>query len=318
MNDMKIVVLDAGTLGDDLDLSPLSRVGEAVIYDFTSLAQLPERIADAEVIVTNKHKLNETNLPGAPKLKLICVTATGYDGIDTAYCRSHGIAVCNIAGYSTQSVAQLTMAMALMLYTHLHEYRDYVHSGAYTKSGIANHVTPGWLELSGKTWGIVGGGNIGSRVAHMARAMGCRVMVYRRRKDPEFETVDLETLCRESDIISLHVPLSSETRGLIGKTELATREKHPVLINVARGAVTDEAALAEAVKTGQISALGVDVYSTEPFGEDHPFQSILGMPNVCLTPHMAWGAVDSRNRCIAEVAENIAAFRRGEKRNRVD
>lgn len=318
MNAMKIVVLDAGTLGDDLDLSPLSRVGEAVVYDFTSPEELPGRIADAEVIVTNKHKLNGSNLPGAPGLKLVCVTATGFDGIDTAYCRAHGIGVCNIAGYSTQSVAQLTMAMALMLYTHLHEYRDYVHSGAYTESGIANHVTPGWLELSGKTWGIVGGGNIGNRVAKMAQVMGCRVIVHRRKQDPEFETVDLETLCRESDIISLHVPLSDETRGMIGREELAAMEKHPVLINVARGAVTDEAALAEAVKTGQISALGVDVYSTEPFGKAHPFQEILQMPNVCLTPHMAWGAVDSRNRCIVEVAENIAAFCRGEKRNRVD
>lgn len=315
---MKIVVLDAGTLGADLDLSPLSRVGEAVIYDFTSPEELPGRIAGAEVIVTNKHKLDGSNLRGAPRLKLICVTATGFDGIDTAYCRTHGIGVCNIPGYSTQSVAQLTMAMALMLYTHLNEYRDYVHSGAYTKSGIANHVTPGWQELSGRTWGIVGGGNIGRRVARMARAMGCRVIVFRHRPDPEFETVGLHTLCRESDIISLHVPLSDETRGMIGREELAMMEKHPVLINVARGAVTDELAVAEAVESGRIGALGVDVYSVEPFSEAHPFQRLLGMPNVCLTPHMAWGAVDSRNRCIAEVAENIDAFCRGEKRNRVD
>lgn len=314
---MKIVVLDAGTLGDDLDLSPLYRAGEAVIHDFTTLEQLPQRIADAEVIVTNKHRLNGTNLPGAPKLKLICVTATGYDGIDTAYCREHGIALCNIAGYSTQSVAQLTMAMALSLYTHLEEYRGYVHSGAYTESGIANHVTPGWHELSGKTWGIVGGGNIGGRVARMAEVMGCRVIVYRRQKDPCFETVDLQTLCRESDIISLHVPLNDQTRGLIGAEELALMEKHPVLINVARGAVTDESALAEAALSGQISALGVDVYSTEPFGPEHPFRRILHLPNVCLTPHMAWGAVDSRNRCIREVAANIEAFCAGEKRNRI-
>lgn len=315
---MKIVVLDAGTLGDDLDLSPLRRAGEAEIYNVTRPDEQLRRIADAEVIVTNKHKLNETNLPNAPKLKLICVAATGFDGIDTVYCREHGIGVCNIPGYSTQSVAQLTMAMALSLYTHLNEYRDYVRSGAYTKGGIANHVAPGWYELSGKTWGIVGGGNIGGRVAKMAQVMGCRVIVYRRKPDPDFETVDLQTLCRESDIISLHVPLTAQTRGLIGREELALMEKHPVLINVARGAVTDEAALTEAVESGQISALGVDVYSVEPFGEDHPFQRILGMPNVCLTPHMAWGAVDSRNRCIAEIAENIAAFERGEKRNRVD
>lgn len=315
---MKIVVLDAGTLGSDLDLSPLRRVGEAEIYDFTSLQELPSRIADAEVIVTNKHKLNGTNLPVAGKLKLICVTATGFDGIDTAYCRAHGIGVCNIAGYSTQSVAQLTVAMALSLYTHLNEYNEYVHSGAYTASGIANHVTPGWLELSGKVWGIVGGGNIGQRVARMAEAMGCRVILYRRQPDPVYETVDLPTLCRQSDIISLHVPLNDQTRGMIGEKELAMMEKHPVLINVARGLVTDEAAVAAAVERGQLSALGVDVYSTEPFGTSHPFYRLLGRPNVCLTPHMAWGAVDSRNRCIAEVAENIAAFCRGQRRNRVD
>lgn len=314
---MRIVVLDAGTLGDDLDLTPLSRAGEAVIHDFTSPEELAQRIVDAEVIVTNKHKLNGTNLPSAPKLKLICVTATGYDGIDTVYCRDHGIGVCNIAGYSTQSVAQLTMAMALSLCTHLDRYRGYVHSGAYTASGIANHVTPGWHELSGKTWGIVGCGSIGGRVAKIAEAMGCRVIAYRRQKDPHFETVDLQTLCRQSDIISVHVPLNDQTRGLIGREELAMMEKHPILINVARGAVTDEAALAEAALSGQISALGVDVYSMEPFGPEHPFQQIVHLPNVCLTPHMAWGAVEARNRCIREVAANIEAFNAGEKRNRV-
>lgn len=314
---MKIVVLDAGTLGDDLDLTPLERVGEAVIYDFTSPEQLHERIGDAEVIVTNKHKLNGSNLPSAQRLKLICVTATGFDGIDTVYCGAHGIGVCNIAGYSTQSVAQLTMAMALSLSTHLKEYRDYVHSGAYTRSGVANHVTPTWRELAGKTWGVVGGGNIGQRVAQMAEVMGCRVIMFRRKQDPGFETVDLDTLCRESDVISLHVPLNDGTRGMISRERIALMEKHPVLINVARGLVTDEKALAEAVETGQISALGVDVYSTEPFGPEHPFRRIMDRPNVCLTPHMAWGAVDTRNRCIAEVAENIAAFSRGEKRNRI-
>ena len=315
---MKIVVLDAATLGADLDLSPLEQQGEVVVWANTPAELVPDRIADADVIVSNKIKLTEGVLRHGKKLKLICLAATGYDCVDIGYCAAQGIGVCNVPGYSTHSVAQLTVAMVLELINHLSEYRSFVHTGAYSRSGVANALTPVWHELYGKTWGIIGGGNIGRQVAKIAAAFGCRVLVNRRKTDEVYETVDLATLCAESDIISVHVPLTEETRGMIGKVEIARMKPGVIVVNVARGAVTDEAALTEAVCSGHIGGLGVDVYSTEPFGPEHPFSGILGRSNVCLTPHTAWGAVETRNRCMTMVAENIAAFRAGERKNRVE
>ena len=315
---MKIVVLDAATLGTDTDLSPLMTQGAVTVWDNTAPEQIPERIADAEVIVSNKVRLMEPVLRHGTNLKLICLSATGYDCVDTAYCAAHGIGVCNVPGYSTHSVAQLTVAMVLELTNHLSQYRAYVHSGAYSRSGVANALVPVWNELYGKTWGILGGGNIGRQVAKIAEAFGCRVLVCRRKPDEVYETVDVDTLCRESDILSIHVPLTEQTRGMIGEKQISLMKETAIVVNVARGAVTDEAALAEAVKTGRIAGIGVDVYSQEPFGEAHPFAGILDLPNVCLTPHTAWGALETRNRCIAMVAENISAYLAGERKNRVE
>lgn len=315
---MKIVVLDAATLGSDVNLSPLEQQGDLTVYDNTAPEAIARRIADMDVIVSNKIKLNEAVLKDAKNLKLICLAATGYDCVDIAYCAARGIGVCNVPGYSTHSVAQLTVAMVLELANHLSIYREFVHSGAYSRSGVANSLTPVWHELYGKTWGIVGGGNIGRQVAKIAEAFGCRVIMNRRKADADYETADLDTLCAASDIISLHVPLTEETRGMIGAKQIGLMKKGVILVNVARGAVTDEGALAEAVKEGKIGGLGVDVYSTEPFGEDHPFASIVDLPNVCLTPHTAWGAIETRNRCMEMVADNISAFRCGQRKNRVE
>lgn len=315
---MKIVVLDGATLGPGIDLTPLEQAGELTVYQTTAREEIAGRIADAQVIVSNKLKLHAGNLSGAGQLKLICVTATGYDCIDTAWCRERGIGVCNVPGYSTQSVAQLTVTMALSLATHLEEYRRFVNSGAYSRSGVANCLVPVWQELEGKTWGIVGGGNIARRVAQIARVFGCRVLMYRRSPETEFEAADLDTLCAESDIISVHVPLTEQTRGMIGQAQIRKMKKHVIFINVARGAVCDEAALTEAIEEGRIGGLCVDVYSVEPFPENHPYCRILGRDNVCLTPHMAWGALEARNRCIRVVAENIRDFAAGGSRNRVE
>lgn len=315
---MEIVVLDAATLGTDTDLSPLMELGNVTVWDNTAPEQITERIENADVIVSNKVRLFEPVLREAKNLKLICLSTTGYDCVDVAYCVKNGIGVCNVPGYSTHAVAQLTVAMVLELVNHLSTYRDYVHSGTYSRSGVANALTPVWHELYGKTWGIVGGGNIGRQVAKIAEAFGCRVLVCRRKPDDLYETADLDTLCAESDIISIHVPLTDETRGMIGEKQIALMKKDAIVVNVARGAVTDEAALAQAVKDGRIGGLGVDVYSTEPFGEAHPFNSILDRPNVCLTPHTAWGALETRNRCIQMVAENISAFCQGCRKNRVE
>ena len=315
---MKIVVLDAASLGEDVDLSPILNLGTATVYETNSPETLVSCIGDAEVIVSNKAKLTAQVLEQVPNVKLICVTATGFDTVDTVYCRSRGIGVCNVPGYSTDSVAQLTVALALNLATHIKEYREFVHSGAYSAGNIANKLSPCWQELTGKTWGIVGGGNIGNRVAKIAQVLGCRVIMYRRNPDPEFETVELNELCEKSDILSIHLALNDQTRGMVGAEQIRRMKKNAIVINVARGAVTDEEALARAIEEERIGALGVDVYSAEPFGKDHPFSRILDRDNVCLTPHMAWGSIEARNRCIIKVAENIASFYRGESLNRVD
>ena len=314
---MKIVLLDTATLGYDLDLSPITSLGDAVEYENTAPEQIAQRLQGANVAVLNKLKLNASNLSEAKDLKLICVAATGYDNIDTEYCRAHGIALCNVPGYSTDSVAQITLAMALSLASKLTEYNSFVHSGDYTASGVANKLTPVYHELSSMTWGIVGGGAIGSRVARVADAMGCKVLVCRRKPDNRYEQVDIDEICRRSDIISLHVPLTDQTRGMISRERIASMKPGAILINVARGAVTDEQALADAIETGHLGGLGIDVYSKEPFGTDHPFYRLLGRENVCLTPHMAWGSAESRARCVATMAENITRFFAGNAQNRI-
>ena len=314
---MKIVILDSGTLGADIDLSPIRSLGEVAEYKFTAPDEVADRLADADVAVLNKIKLNKDNLSDAKSLRLICVAATGYDNIDIAYCREHGIAVCNVPGYSTDSVAQLSVSMALSLVTHLDEYRSFVHSGEYSRSSSANRLEPVYHEIAGQTWGVVGGGGIGSKVAEIAQALGCRVLLCRRKPEERYEAADIDRICRECDIISLHVPLSDETRGMISRERIASMKDGVVIVNSARGAVSAEKAIADGVLSGKIGALGCDVYSTEPFREDHPFSALLDRPNVCLTPHMAWGSYEARNRCVRRMAENIKEFFAGNIHNRI-
>ncbi len=315
---MKIVVLDRKTLGDDLDLSPLQAIGEVIAYDSTVPEQVKDRIADCDVVVINKVRLNRENLSEAKNLKLICLAATGYDNVNCPDCRALGIAVCNVVGYSTQSVAQLTVTMALHLISHLPAYGRFVQHGEYTESGVANRLIPVYHEICGLTWGVIGYGNIGAQVGKVASALGCRVLAYSRSQKEGVENVDLDTLCRESDILSIHLPLSDQTRGLISKEKIALMKPTALVINVARGAVWDESAIVQAIRSRRLGGIGCDVYSTEPFPKNHPFTQILGRDNVCLTPHMAWGAYEARVRCLDEICQNITAFFSGEKRNRVE
>lgn len=315
---MEITFLDAATLGKDITTQAFCRFGSVKTYDCTSPNEVAERIVDSDVVVINKIKLNESNLSSAKALKLICITATGFDNVDLAYCRSRGIAVCNVVGYSTQCVAQVTVTMALSLMTHLTEYQNHVSTGAYTNGGVANCLVPRYHEICGKTWGILGYGNIGKQVGAVAKALGCRVIVNKRTPVDGVSCVDLETLCRESDILSIHTPLNDSTRGLLDEAHIKMLKKDAIVINVARGAVTDEAALASAVKEGRIGAIGVDVYSVEPFGTDHPFYAIKDLPNVSLTPHMAWGGYETRVRLLQEIEQNIDSFLAGGSRNRIE
>lgn len=315
---MRITFLDAETLGNDLSVEMFRELGEVTVYPKTAPHEIRAHVRDAEVLILNKVRINADTLGEANALRLICITATGFDNVDLDVCRRRGIAVCNVVGYSTQCVAQVTVAMALSLMTHLPEYTACVSSGEYTASGVANRLIPTYHEIAGKTWGIVGFGNIGQQVGRVAQALGCRVLVNKRTPVDGWECLDFETLCRESDILSIHTPLNDSTRNLLDEKHIGMLKKNTVVINVARGAVTDEAALARAVLEGRIGGLGVDVYSAEPMAEDHPFQAIRTFPNVCLTPHMAWGAYETRMRLLCEVAENIRSYLQGKKRNRVD
>lgn len=314
---LNIVFLDAATIGSDIDLSMFEKYGKLTVFKTTLQDEFVENVGESDVIIINKLKVGRDNLPYCKNVKLVCVTATGYDNIDLEYCRENGIAVCNVVGYSTQNVAQLTLAMVLSLICRLNEYNRSVADGTYTRGVSANILTPIYHEIYGKTWGIVGYGNIGKQVARVANALGCRVIAYKRTPCDEVECVDIDTLCKESDIISVHTPLNDGTRGLISRERIAMMKNDAILINVARGAVADEAALADAILEGRLGGLGVDVYSKEPFGADHPFTRIAGMDNVFLTPHMAWGSYEARARCCEEICLNIEAYLRGEKRCRV-
>lgn len=313
---MKIVILDACTLGEDICLSPLTDNFETVVYNSTSPEQISERITGFDIVITNKLKINADTVKNA-EIKLVCVTATGYDNVDLNFCKERNIAVCNVVGYSTESVAQVTIAMALSLATHIPEYTEFVNDGSYSNSNSANRLSPTFYELSGKTWGIVGYGNIGKKVADVAKALGCRVLVNKRTPIESEECISLNQLLKESDIISIHTPLTQETKNLIGKREVMLMKPNAIVINVARGAVCNEEALKDAILGKKIAGLGIDVYSKEPFDSSHPFNELKGLKNVCLTPHMAWGAYEARQRCITEISENIKAFIDGNKRNRI-
>ena len=314
---MKIVVLDAGTLGNDISLSPICDLYETDVYQFTLPEEIEKRVHGHDVIVTNKLKINQNTL-GSSLPKLVCVTATGYDNIDMDFCKKNNIAVCNIVGYSTASVAQLTLAMVLNLCTHIPEYTDFVNSGKYSQSNTANRLSPTFNELNGKTWGIVGFGNIGKKVAEIAKSFGCSILVNKRTPADGCNCVDIDTLCKESDIITIHTPLNDSTFNLIDEKLISKMKSTAILVNVARGAVCNEQALADAILNKKIAGLGIDVYTKEPFDTEHPFNKLLGLPNVCLTPHMAWGAYEARMRCITEIRDNIKAFESGQIRNRVD
>ena len=308
---MKIVFLDTATLGDDLDLSAFDTLGDVTYHRTTDPSEISSRLADADVAVLNKVKLNESNLKDVRKLKLICVCATGTDNIDSAYCEKRGIAVRNVAGYSTDSVAALTVGIVLQLMVHLDEYTRFVRDGSYSSGTVANRLSPPYHDLFGKTWGIVGYGNIGRRIGDIARAFGCKVIVNKRTPVADAECVDIDTLCEKSDIITLNCPLTAETRGLISADRIAKMKKDVYIVNAARGGVWDEKAVADAVRNGFFGGVGCDVYTSEPFPKDHPFYGIRNYPNVCFTPHMAWGSVEARKILMEKVYGNIKTFFEG-------
>ena len=315
---MKIVILDRNTLGDDTPLCEIERHGELICYASTTPDQVIERIAGADVVIVNKVKMPREVISSTDTLKLICVFATGYDNIDVTAARECGVGVCNVPGYSSDSVAMYTVSAVLALATHIIEHNEFVRSGEYTLSGMANRLTPVFHEIRGNVWGVVGYGGIGRAVADIARAMGAEVVVCKQTEDSSIRCVDIDTLCKISDIITLHVPLTEKTQGLINADRIGKMKENVILVNEARGKVVDEEAVANAVLSGRIAGFGCDVYSKEPFDFTHPYDSIKHLKNVLLTPHAAWAAYEARARCAEIIGKNIDSYKMGEFLNRVD
>lgn len=318
---MKLVVLERNSIGTDVDVSCFEKFGEVTYYPNTVADNTAERVTDADVIIANKAPLNESTLKDAPNVKLICLFATGFDNVDVAYCKSRGIKVANVVNYCTPAVAQHTLLLALALAEKLAFYDDYVKSGAYGAQDRFSNFDRPFHDLNGMTWGIVGMGNIGRRVAALAQAFGCKVIFYSasgKSTCTEYERVEFDTLLKESDILSLHCPLSNRTKGLINKDAFAKMKESAILINVARGPVVDTQALYEALINHQIAAAGLDVLEKEPIAPDNPLIQIQDSTRLIITPHMSWGSIESRNCLLGEVVKNIEAFLAGENRNVVN
>ncbi|MEG0950925.1 MAG: D-2-hydroxyacid dehydrogenase [Niameybacter sp.] len=316
---MKIVILDAQTLGDDIDLSSIQALGEVEIYPLTAPEEVEERIQDADVVIVNKVLLNETNLKAASKLKLIALFATGFNNINLDYAKVRGIGVVNVAGYSTKSVAQHTFAMLFNLLEQLSFYDHYVKSKAYATSETFVYIARPFYELTDKTWGIIGMGDIGKAVARLAEAFGTKVIYYStsgKNHEAGYPCVDLETLLKTSDVISIHAPLNEYTENLIGKEALEKMKETAILINVGRGKIIDESALAQALMANQIRGVALDVLEKEPIEANHPLYDV-DPAKWLVTPHIAWASVEARRTLVHEVALNIEAFTSGKVRNRL-
>ncbi len=317
---MKIVLLDTATMGNDMEFSCIERLGECVKYENTLSGEVSERIKDADVVVINKVQLGREVLKEAKNLKLICVFAIGYNNVDIEYCRENNIRVRNVPGYCVESVCQHTFALLFMLMENMRYYDDFVKDGSYSKSGVANHLGKPFFEIAGKKWGIIGMGAIGRAVADCAAAFGAEVCyssisgVVRKEK---YENVDLITLLTECDIISVHAPLNEKTMHLIGEKELKMMKKSAYIVNVGRGAVIDEKALAEAIDEDIIGGAALDVFTTEPPEATSPIMNVKNKERIVYTPHTAWSSVEARKRCISMTADNIDAFIKGESRNDV-
>jgi len=315
----KLVFLDANTVGD-VDLSGLKRFGNLEVFPWTKSNEVSSRIKQADIVITNKVKIDKEAMRQATKLKLICIAATGTDHVDLAYARKKGIVVTNVAGYSTQSVVNVTFAMFFYLLIHLRYYDNYVKTGEYAKSDIFTNLDKPFWELQGKRWGIIGLGNIGTAVARVARCFGCEVVYYStsgKHVDKEFKRVSLEELLKFADVVSIHAPLNTNTRDLITYYELKLMKKTAILLNLGRGGIVNERDLARALNEDLIAAAGLDVLEREPIEKNSPLLNIKNKEKILITPHIAWASLESRKRLIDQIILNIQAFLEGKQRNKI-
>ena len=308
---MKLVFLDTKTIGEDIDISAYDALGEVVKYGFSTLEEIPERVKDADILIVNKIAINEQTIGNAKNLKLVCVTATGTNNLDKEYLKKRGIAWRNVAGYSTESVTQHTFALLFYLLEKMRYYDDYVKDEKYINDTVFTHFAEHFNEVNGKTWGIIGLGTIGRRVADIAKAFGAHVIYYSASGSPAqegYEQVDFETLLATSDIVSVHAPLNEYTKDLMDREAFEKMKKTAIFLNLGRGPIVVEQDLYEALETGEIAAAGLDVLCEEPMSETNPLAKIKDSKKLIITPHIAWASVEARNRLMQIIVEQIREF----------
>lgn len=296
---MKISILERDSLGIDVDMSEIDKLGEVTVYPATTVENAVEHIGDADILIVNKLPLNENTLKEAKNLKFVAQTATGTNNVDFNYTNSRGIKVANVPSYSTDSVAQHTFALLLYLVEKMRFFDDYVKNGTYSRSNCFSCLEMIYPEIAGKTWGIIGMGAIGQKVAQIATVFGCKVICYSasgRTYDMPYEQVDFDTLLSSSDIVSVHAPLNEHTKDLMNYEAFVKMKESAYFINVGRGPIVVEEDLARALEEGQIRAAGLDVLRIEPMNADNPLLKIQDSQKLIITPHVAWATSEARQR----------------------
>jgi len=306
-----IVFLDQNTIGKVDNLKLLSKLGNLETFESTDSEQVVERCKDKEVVIVNKVEMSEAVMKQLPSLKLICVAATGVNNVDLNYAKNNGIEVKNVAGYSTDSVAQLTFTMLLYLINKPYYYDTYVKSGAYSRSASFTHHNEPFWELKRKRMGIIGLGTIGRQVARIAESFGMEVIFYSttgRNNHISYKRFELEDLLKSSDVISIHAPLNNQTRDLITYERMKLMRPCAILLNLGRGGIVNEKDLAKALNENVIAAAGVDVMEQEPINADNPLLKLFDKEKILITPHMAWASKESRELLVEKLARNIEVF----------
>jgi len=317
---MNIVLLDSSTYGNDISLDVFKKFGNVTFYETTPQNLTFERIKDADIVITNKVVINKIILEKSPKLKLICVGATGMNNIDLDYAKERKVEVKNVSGYSTHSVVQHTLSMVLYLASHSRYFDEYVKNKEWQKSEIFTHLGRSFFEIKDKSWGIIGLGSIGKEVAALASALGANIQYYSTSKkntdSTQYRHVELESILKTSDIISIHCPLNENTKNLINSENLKLLKDEAILINVGRGGIINEIDLAEAMDNSKIYA-GLDVLENEPMKENHPLLNIKDSERLYITPHIAWTSIEARKTLIASIVKNIDTFLEEENNSHV-
>ena len=307
---LKIVFLDAQTLGSDISLAPVASLGEYVSYPSTKPEEVFDRIAGFDVVITNKVWMGKEQIDSSSALKLICVAATGTNNVDTAYAASKGIPVRNAVDYSTESVTQVTWMHILSLVGKARFFDEYVKDGSYSASGCFTNAAVPFFELRGKTYGTVGLGNIGSRVAQVAEAFGMKVLYYPTSGKPHSDRYEADTVLASflsrCDVVSVHCPLNERTNGLIGYDALARMKRSAVIVNMGRGGIVVEADLVRALDEGILAGAATDVFTKEPLPADHPYLTMRHPERLLLTPHIGWASREARECLVRKIADNIS------------